>query len=218
MSDTPQKSTSTSSHPISSTSSSSSTGGGLSSLRSLRNLLPFGSSSSKHHHQQQQRHSSTNQLGLIPSSSSSTSNSSNGRNSISTATTGATATTTHPVRSSFATISALRKSIHGERSVSAPQLRQEKSLEDFPLLTIDLSHHLNEPLLNKDDLQAGLGLYTIHTTDSDHRLNENNQNKNQLVVDPTEPRSAPPTSLVFDTLTKTSGMFYHYYYSFSADI
>lgn len=142
------------SSPTSSTSASSSTGGGLSSLRSLRNLLPFGSSSKHHQH--------SNHLGL----------------------TGAPPPPSHTTRPSFATISALRKSIHGERSVSAPQLRPGKSLEEFPVLTIELSHHLNEPLISQEDLQTGLGLYTS-TSDTEDDLNQ--------------PRSAPPSSQSFNS-------------------
>lgn len=149
VSDTPSKSS-----PTSSSSAASSTGGGLTSFRSFRNLLPFGSA--KHHH--------TSNLGL----------------------------TTGPTRSSFASLSALRKSIHGERSVSAPQLRPEKSHDDFPVLTIELSHHLNEPLLNQDELKKnGLGLYTSQSPETAEARHDLEQ--------PSPPHSAPASSTTFDT-------------------
>ncbi|KAH8093119.1 hypothetical protein BXZ70DRAFT_440582 [Cristinia sonorae] len=53
----------------------------------------------------------------------------------------------------------IRRSMNGERSVSAPQLRPKKSQEDPPTLSIQLSHKVDEPLIKPEDLRGGLGLY-----------------------------------------------------------
>ncbi|KAI0798208.1 hypothetical protein C8Q75DRAFT_740992 [Abortiporus biennis] len=106
-----------------------------------------------------------------------------------------------PSRSSFG-LNTIRKSIHGERSVSAPQLRQEKSQEDFPVLTIELSQ---KPFLDQEELQKGLGLYTTksETTLTATRFKtesttvvshpENLVKKNSPIL----PRSAPASAQVF---------------------
>lgn len=53
----------------------------------------------------------------------------------------------------------IRRSMNGERSVSAPQLRPKKSQEEPPILSIQLSHKVDEPLIKPEDLRGGLGLY-----------------------------------------------------------
>ncbi|CCM04161.1 uncharacterized protein FIBRA_06323 [Fibroporia radiculosa] len=57
---------------------------------------------------------------------------------------------------------AIRRSIHGERSVSAPQLRRESSYEDSPVLEIELPRPGMEPLINSTDMYGiGLGMGTM---------------------------------------------------------
>ncbi|KAK7677825.1 hypothetical protein QCA50_019137 [Cerrena zonata] len=98
-------------------------------------------------------------------------------------------------KSSFATFSAIRKSINGdrsgERSVSAPQLRASKSQEETPVFsiegprTIELSYKVNEPLISKEDLPLGIDLYDSPKETS-------------------SPKSAPPQARMFQTQTTPS--------------
>ncbi|TCD60468.1 hypothetical protein EIP91_010044 [Steccherinum ochraceum] len=61
--------------------------------------------------------------------------------------------------SPFSNLGAIRRSMNGERSVSAPQLRPKKSQEVPHVLAIELSHTVDEPLIKPEDLRSGLGLY-----------------------------------------------------------
>lgn len=169
----------------SATAPASSTGGGLATFRSLRNLLPFGSGKNHHHHHnnsnshhQQQRSSHSQSPPPPPPLNQPIAHSTLAHRSSTTThlvnqhaghisfnapvSASSSSSTASGQKSAFGTISALRKSIHGERSVSAPQLRPKKSQEDVPILTIDLTHHLNEPFLNQDD-KNGLGLYNTES-------------------------------------------------------
>ncbi len=73
-----------------------------------------------------------------------------------------------PSRSSFA---GLRRPTHGDRSVSTPNLRH-KSQDDLPVLSIELfpsielSHRVDEPLIDSMELHTRLGLQ-LPTPDSE---------------------------------------------------
>ncbi|KAI0338677.1 hypothetical protein BDW22DRAFT_1362775 [Trametopsis cervina] len=96
----------------------SNTSSGMTSFRSFRNLLPFGS----------------------------------GKNALSPA--GSPQSVT-PTRTSLG--GTFRRSAHGERSVSAPHLPTKPQV-DTPVLSIQLSHRVDEPLFGKDELQNRLGM------------------------------------------------------------
>ena len=83
--------------------------------------------------------------------------------------------------SPFSNLGVIRRSMNGERSVSAPVLRPKKSQEDPPILSIQLSHKVDEPLIKPEDLRGGLGLYM----------------KQPEPPPPPPPQSAPATSQRF---------------------
>lgn len=45
----------------------------------------------------------------------------------------------------------LRRSVHGDRSVSAPHLPTPRSQDNLPALSIELSHRIDEPLFNQEE-------------------------------------------------------------------
>ncbi|THH30143.1 hypothetical protein EUX98_g4050 [Antrodiella citrinella] len=82
----------------------------------------------------------------------------------------------------FSNLGAIRRSMNGERSVSAPVLRSKKSQEDPPVLSIEFSHKVDEPFIKPEDLRGGLGLYMKQP-------------------EPPPPQSAPATSQRFQQAT-----------------
>ncbi|KAI0944232.1 hypothetical protein AcW1_001988 [Taiwanofungus camphoratus] len=67
------------------------------------------------------------------------------------------ATSSSMSKSPFSGLGSIRRSIHGERSVSAPHLRRERSHEDSPVLTIELPH---EPFMKGMEFETGVDLDT----------------------------------------------------------
>lgn len=65
-------------------------------------------------------------------------------------------------RSSFGSFS-VRRSSNGERVVSTPQPRTEKLLQESPVLAIDFSRVVDEPLINHEELRTRLGLHRDST-------------------------------------------------------
>lgn len=71
-------------------------------------------------------------------------------------------------RTSF---SNFRRSVNGERNASTPHLATPKSRDDAPALTIQLSHRVDEPLFDPDEL------------------------RNRLCLEPASPETATPSPL-----------------------
>lgn len=68
-------------------------------------------------------------------------------------------------RNPFGSLSSIRRSINGERSVSSPQLRRQRSQDEAPVVCIDssafayqLPKPVHEPLMSSEELRNSMGL------------------------------------------------------------
>lgn len=86
---------------------------------------------------------------------------------------------------------ALRRSTNGERNVAAPGLPKTRSQDSLPVLSIELSHHVDEPLIDQEELERRLRA-SPRTPPSASPLSSVSTLSSRMPASPTEQPAASP--------------------------